>query len=158
MSGFPTRPDRDSFGPTYENERPVNNPKRELGDSVFNLNFWQLAGSGLVIPRAMIVASVSGSAVTTQNQGLAWDPNGNVSNLIWTYEGVGHYSADFLSQYVDENGTLVNLSLIAGAAFPQGTAARFGTVNLTSGYEFDVYFFTDAGVAVDPGSFLILLW
>jgi len=158
MSGFPNRPTRNDFGPTYENERPVQDPKREVGEDIYNLNFWQVAGLGLVAPKVIIVATVAGSVVTTVNQFLAFDPSRSLSALTWTYEGVGHYSFDFQSQYPDEVGNNVNLSLVAGGAFVQGSTPLMSSLDLTSGYEGDLYFEDDAGAATNPSKFMMVIW
>src|SRR5678815_3401620 len=42
--GFPTRPSRSAFGPQYVNKRPVIRNDREIGQEIFNLLFWQVAG------------------------------------------------------------------------------------------------------------------
>lgn len=157
-SGFPNRPDRSDYGPTYEEERTVYNPKREIGSDIFNLNFWQLAGSGLVVPRAVLIAEHSGGTVTTTTQYLAFDPDGSLSAIPWVDNGTGDYSFTFASQYPDQGGTNQNLSLVAGVAIAQGSTPQIGSVDLTSGYEGDVYFVTHAGAAVDVSKFLVLLW
>ena len=158
MSGFPTRPNRAAFGPTYEEERPVQDAKREIGADIFNLSFWQLSGLGRVAPKAVLVCSVSGSAVTTEEQMLAFDPDDQLSKLTWSYGGVGDYSVAFQQQYPDEQGNDVNLALIGGVAVAMGATPRLGSVDLTSAYEADVYFATDAGAAVDPAGFVVFFW
>jgi len=151
MGGFPNRPDRTDFGPTYEDERPVQDAKREIAASIFNMDFWQLAGLGKVAPKAVLVCTVSG-AVTTTDQMLAFDPNANLSTLTWTYNGVGDYDLAFSSQYPDELGNNVNLSLVGGIALATGSSPLVGSVDLTSGYELTVNF------ASDPSGFILILW
>jgi hypothetical protein len=158
MGGFPTRPNRDTFGPDYVDERAVQDATKEIAAAIFNLLFHQLAGIGKVVPRAVLVCTVGGSAVTTANQLLAWDPNDELSTLTWTYNGAGDFSIAFASQYEDEAGNDVNLSLIGGAAFAMGSTPMLGSVNLTSGYEAGVYFTTHAGVAGDPATFVVVFW
>lgn len=156
--GFPTRPNRAAFGPDYENERPVTDVKREIGAGIFNLSFWQLAGLSRVAPRAILVASVSGGAVTTTHQMLAWDPNGELPLLAWTYDGVGEYSVALDDQYPDEQGTDVDTALVGGLAGAMGTVAAFPLVELSSDHEATVYFFDAAGSAADPDSFIVCFW
>ena len=155
MGGFPARPNRDAFGPTLEDEAPVENPKREIGADTFNLSWWQVAGLGKVVPKAWLKCTVAGAAITTNSQGLAFDPEGALGVLTWVYVGVGSYTIEFASQYADEDGTLINLSLVAGSAHPMGTASEFGVVDLTSGYQAAVRFFDDTGAPVDPGEFVV---
>lgn len=152
MGGFPNRPDRTDFGPTYEDERPVEDAKREISAGIFNMDFWQLAGVGKVSPKAVLICSVGGSAVTTDEQMLAFDPNAALSTLAWTYNGAGDYDLAFSSQYPDELGNNVNLSLIAGIALAMGSSPLVGSVELTSGYELTVHF------ASDPSEFILVLW
>jgi len=89
---------------------------RENSAANFNLSFWQLAGLGRVDPRAVLRCTVSGGVVTTVDQLLAWDANGGLSPLAWTYKGVGFYEFAFAVQYPDERGINVNLVLTAGLA------------------------------------------
>lgn len=152
MGGFPNRPDRTDFGPTYEDERPVGDTKREIAASIFNMDFWQLAGLSKVAPKVVLVCSVSGGVVTTDSQMLAFDPNGSLSTLTWTYNGAGDYDLAFSSQYPDELGNNVNLSLDGGIVLATGSSPLVGSVDLTSGYELTVNF------ASDPTGFVIVVW
>jgi hypothetical protein len=158
MGGFPGRPSRDEFGPTYEDEFPVENPKRELGQAVINLNMWQLAGAGLVSPKVVITATVSGSAVTVTNQLLAWDPNQTGAAIPIAYNSTGNYTPTFASTYPDEKGNSVATALIGGTALPNNTANINGVVNLTSGFEGVIYLFdADTGVPVNA-DFTLVIW
>lgn len=123
MSGFPNRPIRDTFGPEIEDTFPVTNPKREIGEGTFNLAWWQSAGSGLVVPRAVLkVDVVAATSATTLAQMLAWDPNQNLPLLTWAYVSTGNYDITFASQYADQTGTLRTLILSFGTAFVIDTA------------------------------------
>lgn len=158
MAGFPNRPDRSEFGPTYEDERPVENPKRELGESVVNLNMWQVAGVSLTSPKVVISATVSGSAVTVTNQMLAWDPAQDLSNITITYSATGDYTFAFASTYPDEDGNSIATGLIGGSVFPNAATNHNGILNLTSGYEGNIKIFdADAGTAADT-DFLLVIW
>ena len=115
MAGFPNRPIRDNFGPTLEDTFPVTNPKKEIGAGSFNLGWWQLAGTGLVVPRAVLfVDVVAATSATTIAQMIAWDPNQELAFLSWTYVGTGNYDLTFSTQYEDETGTLQTLVLKGG--------------------------------------------
>jgi hypothetical protein len=116
MGGFPTRANRAAYGPTREDYKPVTDPIRQNSAADFNLAYWQLAGLGRVTPRAVLRCTVSGGAVTTVDQLLSWDADAGLSALTWTYQGVGAYEFAFSSQYPDELGSNVTLSLIAGVA------------------------------------------
>jgi hypothetical protein len=152
MGGFPTRPNRVAFGPDYEDERAVQDTKREIGAGIFNLSFWQLAGIGRVIPKAVLFCAVAGSACTTTMQLLSFDPNGMLGLLTWTYDGVGEYSIAFASQYPDELGNNVNLSLTGGIALATGATPLPGSVEMSSGYEATINF------ASDPAAFVVIFW
>jgi len=112
--GFPNRSDRDAIGPTLENERPVKNPKREIGSDAFNLAFWQISGVSQTVPRISIRGNVSGSSVTVDVQGVAWDPNGTLPAITVGYKDIGWYNFAFSSQYPDEKGVNQSLTLIGG--------------------------------------------
>jgi hypothetical protein len=158
MAGFPGRPDRAQFGPTYEDEFPVENPKRELGEAVINLNMWQLAGVGLVSPKVVITATVSGSAVTVTNQLLAWDPNQTGAAITIAYNSTGNYTPTFASTYTDEDGNNVATGLIGGTVFPNTSANINGVFNRTSGYQGVIYLFdADAGTPIDA-DFTLVIW
>ncbi len=157
--GFPIRPNRDTFGPTFENEWPVANPKKEWSADLVNLLCWQAAGMGQVVPRAMITGTVSGGVVTTVYQGLAFDPNSTVSKLSFAYAEVGRYTFELAQTYNDENGNARNLDLAAGVAAPMNsTAFGVGVVNLTNGYSGEIRFFNASGVLTDPAAFVLQLW
>src|SRR5688500_9328823 len=99
MSGFPTRMSRAAFGPTYVNAFKVNDPTKEIDASVYNLAFWQLAGAGLVSPRAVIFCDASGSACTTLEQFLAWDPFHSLDLLLWVRASTGVYTQQLEATY-----------------------------------------------------------
>ena len=152
MGGFPNRPDRTDYGPEYADERPVTDASREIAASIFNMDFWQLAGLGKIAPKAVLMCSVAGGVVTTDEQMLAFDPNAALSTLTWTYVGVGDFDLDFSSQYPDELGNNVNLSLVGGIVLATGTSPLVGSVEMVSGYEISVHF------ASDPTGFALVLW
>lgn len=127
MGGFPTRASRSSLGPTYENEAPVTDPTREIDASVYNINFWQVAGISQTSPIVVIKATVSGGVVTTQEQALAWDPNSGISKISFVYEAAGIYSFAFSSQYPDERGTNVSLTLRSGLVTASNSIPYNGT-------------------------------
>lgn len=159
MAGFPDRPDRDAFGPTYENERPVENPKRELGEDVVNLNMWQVAGMGGVSPKVVIAALVPGGGpITVSNQRLAWDPNQGVANITINYIGAGQYTFAFASTYPDENGISQSTDLIGGVAAPNSLLNVNGVLYMSSGYQGIIKLFdADAGTPIDA-HFTMIIW
>ena len=159
MSGFPNRPNRSAFGPTRQDERPVENPVTELGADDMNLDFHQNAGMGLVIQRVAILVGVSGAAIVSPHayQGLAWDPTQSIPDIPVTYNGVGDYTVNFLSSYDDEKGTPVATALKGGQAIPQGSTNLNGIIELPDAQTVTVKLFqADTGAAIDSNFFLIL--
>jgi len=73
MTGWPLRPDRDSFGPEVENSSPVRDARRQWDARIANLIMWQCAGMGLVTPRTALafVAEPSPSVVARVE---TWNP------------------------------------------------------------------------------------
>jgi hypothetical protein len=128
MGGFPTRPNRASFGPTYVNERPIANREKELDATKANLLCWQGAGASQAVPKAWILASVdsSGETVSISSSGLAYDPDRASTPPSLSYEGSGLYSFSFEQQYPDENGTDVNLGLVGGLVSAANAAGAAG--------------------------------
>jgi len=116
MAGFPTRANRVAFGPTRQDYKPVTDPVRQNSAADFNLAYWQLAGIGRVAPRAVLRCTVAGGVVTTAEQLIAWDSNGALSPLTWTYRGVGFYEFAFAAQYPNELGSNTSLVLMSGLA------------------------------------------
>jgi len=114
MAGFPTRTSRDGFGPTLENERAVKNEKIEISAERFNSAWWNLAGLSQVGAKALIHATVSGGVVTNAFQSFAFDPNGAVSPITFTYEAAGWFSFALSATYPDETGASIATALESG--------------------------------------------
>lgn len=159
MSGFPRRPTRTSFGPTFQDVKPVVNPTQEASADMVNLLAWQVAGMSQVVPRGVLTATVSGSAVTTVYQGFAFDPNGALSNITFTYVAAGRYSFELSSTYEDQNGNSRSLDLVGGVVSAQNTTSLFtGIVNMATGYSGEVRIFDSSGTLADTPAFLLQLW
>lgn len=158
MSGFPNRPTRTTYGPTRENEREVQNPKRELGAETVNLDLWQGAGMGLVIQRVAIGVAAAGSPTAHTYQGLAWDPLQTLPDIPVTLGATGVYTAVFQSQYADQDGTLVSTSLKGGIAVPQGTANLSGIVEITDAQTAIARIYTADSAVLTDSPFFLFLW
>ncbi len=162
MSGFPNRPAGPAFGPTRENEEPVQNPKRELDAADMNLNFWQVAGMGLVSPRVTLIATGSDVAdpLPTPHpyQGIAWDPKQLLPDLVVTHPGPGVYQIVFQATYPDQDGVAVATSLKGGICTPQGTAILNATVDLANPLTVDITIFANDGTTPTDADFLLQLW
>lgn len=146
MAGFPHRIARSSLGPTLKDKYPVVNPEHDVGEAALNLLFWQSAGMNVSAARAMLQVDVDESAGTAETlyQGFAWDPNGTLPKLQWTRSAAGVYTFSLpQSQYEDERGNDVTVTLVGGMAVPQAlysgnivigqfelTGSRAGTVHM----------------------------
>ena len=125
--GWPSRSNRDAYGPTMEEEYPVVNPKRELSAATINLAWWQLAGLGRIAPKVLIKGEVAAGVVTNVYQGLSFDPQGALPSLPFVYEGRGVYSFAFDEEYPDENGVDRPLGLTGGLAIAVAGEPYTGT-------------------------------
>lgn len=152
MPGFPTRPDRSAFGPTIEEERPVTNPKKEIGANTFNLDYWQVAGMGKVVSRVKLAASYNGATMDVDYQGLAWDPKGVVPDLVVTRTGAGIYTVDFAATYDDEqeNPIAVALQFPTAKALPAlaSTGPWHANAVLLSAVQVEVRLWNGSGAGV----------
>lgn len=138
MPGSPLRPSRAAFGPRYRNRRPVLNPEKEVGEAVFNLAFWQLAGLG-VTGGAMTstLLTAEGALVSSAE---SWDPDGSGTPPVVEHLGTGIYRVTYPASVPDETGAEQMVELRAAKAYPQTTAdvravaevgqARFVTVHV----------------------------
>jgi len=125
--GFPDRTSRTDIGPTLENERPVTNPLKEIPAGAFNEAFWQAAGMSQVTPKAVLHCTVSGGVVTVAAQGLTWDPDGALANIVFTYINAGYYEFAFANQYPDEAGVNQSTNITGGMVQVTDLEEEYGT-------------------------------
>lgn len=108
MSGFPTRPDRDSFGPTVVNRAPVRDSRREWDASIANLIMHQCAGMGLVTPRTALVFLAQVGPVV-QGRVESWNPNREngapYTDPTIDRTAAGNYLVTYPTPIPDEQGT-----------------------------------------------------
>jgi hypothetical protein len=158
MAGFPTRPKRATFGPTYKDVAKVVNPETEVGASVYNLAFWQLAGISIVSPLALLFVDASGTGATTTDQRIAWDPDAALALIAWTRNATGVYTATFAANYNDADGNAVPTALKAGAAWvTEANDKSAAYAKMLSGTQVEVRTFNAAGAAADL-DFAVLLY
>lgn len=105
--GFPRRPLRSAFGPKLTNAYPVEHPETQVGAQSFNPDFWQTAGMGLIVPRAIVIAKWNGSAFDIYHQAEAWNPNGDQAHPVLARTGAGLFTYTFAASYLDEDGNEV---------------------------------------------------
>jgi hypothetical protein len=155
--GFPTRPTRDSFGPTYEQARPADDPSQELEADPLNLLCHQSAGIGLIAPRAIIVAEYTGGQWVYTYRAEAWNPKSAQAHPEITRDGAGDYHVDFASSYLDKDGNEVTTQLLGALCIPQA-AGYYGEARASDANTID---FETKSRAADAGTdvkFLLLVW
>lgn len=111
MSGFPTRFNRQTLGPTLRDQGFPINPESDIPAAKFNAAFWQLAGLNLVCGRAIIAAEWNGSSFDITYQQEAWNPKGTQTRPALARGGTGDYTLTFASTYNDETDTAVSMVL-----------------------------------------------
>jgi hypothetical protein len=134
----------------------VKNPERQLGAEVGQLMFWQLAGIGIVAPRAMAVLD---TAADVTAHGASWDPDRELVAPTTVKNGTGDYTITWPATAPDENGTAVAIVLVAADASPQTDSAKlFANAKIqANGRSARVKIWTDGGVATDC-DVLIKVW
>ncbi len=124
MSGFPLRPDRASFGEVLVNAAPVRDPSRQLDAAIFNLLTWQVAGLGLLAPRALVLFTAQASPPLIA-RAEAWNPRGETGGQLvpptLTRNGTGDYLVTWPSPVPDENGASQTLAFSYAHAFTINT-------------------------------------
>lgn len=117
MTGFPNRPGLSSFGPNVVNTRPVRDPSRELHADTFNLMRFQIAGMGLVVPRAFLHFTADNPAVQLA-RAETWNPSASTASPFddpsITRQATGNYNVEYTSPVTDRDGNSVALSFVWG--------------------------------------------
>lgn len=120
MSGFPLRPDRASFGEVLVNAAPVRDPSRQLDAAIFNLLTWQVAGLGLLAPRALVLFTAQASPPLLA-RAEAWNPRGQTGGAyappVITRNGTGDYTLAWTSPVPDADAVDQALSFSFAHAF-----------------------------------------
>lgn len=165
MSGWPLRPDRDSFGPTFQDTAPVRDPAKQLAAQSYNLSCWQVAGMGLLVPRAKLVLRMQVGPVILQ-RAESWNPArstvGAYADPTITRTGAGNYLIEYPTPVPDENGNDVELSFTDAAAYvvnADPTALKHAQAAVISAtpYQVRVTAFSSAGAAQD-NDVAVLIW
>jgi hypothetical protein len=121
MGGFPNRPALSTFGPDAVNTRAIRDPERELSAEQWNLLKFQVAGLGIVLPRAHLrFTAVASPQLLARAE--AWNPRGLTSapfaNPTLTRVAQGNYDVTYTSPVTDMDGASVALSFTHGFGFP----------------------------------------
>ena len=165
---FPTRPSRLAFGPlAYLNRFEVQEPNKEIGKTIFNGLFWQIAGLGVMTFRAFAAFDVDGAGAVASAPEVAreaWDPEAGIAPIL-THEATGHYRLEYAATYPDETGDQQSTALgpatptvmiTAGAALLyHATAQTLATLR-----EVDIFVFNAANppVLADPINQRVAVW
>lgn len=122
--GFPNRPGRRTFGPILKNASPVKNPELQPDADKFNLGFFQIAGSGLMVPRAwaLVDGTGGGGSARLVAHAESWNPDGDQPAPVFAYTSTGLYTLTYQASYLDDNGASVVVSPIASAGLPVDSA------------------------------------
>lgn len=120
MSGFPLRPDRDSFGPELQNTSPVRDSRRQLDASIANLLMHQCSGMGLVSPRSAL-AFTADVGPTILGRVEAWNPKRLTAppydDPAIVRQAAGDYLITYPTPVPDEQGADAAISFQWAAAF-----------------------------------------
>lgn len=165
MSGWPLRPDRDSFGPEVENTSPVRDSRRQWDASIANLIMHQCAGMGLVSPRTALVF-VAQVGPTILGRVEAWNPKRLTAvpfdDPTITRTGAGNYLVEYTTPVLDELGAEQGVSfawalpIIANAdptVFRHAQAAVDAQTN-----RLRVCVFDGANALVDGSTVVLMGW
>ncbi len=155
MAGFPTRPSRRAFGPTFRDRAPVRQPDRDVGAAAFNLLCWQAAGAGVVGALAWALLTWDGAALSLAAGGEAWDSDGLVVPTV-ARSSAGVYVVTYAATYPDADGIATTTSLCAGQATPQSASPLLATVELTNAHAATVRVWNLSAIATDASVLVVL--
>lgn len=134
MGGFPNRPDLAAFGPNAIDTRPVRDPSREMAAATWNLLRHQVAGMGVVSPRAFL-RFTAGIGPVLLARAEVWNPRGLTSAPFTNPEisraSTGQWVVTYDTPVTDADGVEVplNFSWGMGVVCTPGSAdATFVTV------------------------------
>lgn len=158
MSGFPNRPVRTLYGPTMVNTRPVRDRSREVDAATVNLERWQLAGAGLMVPRAVIL--LDGATASIVYRAEAWNPDAVVDathpDPTVTKLTTGTYAVEYEATYPDHDGTAVNTVFNFMRCQPQEVSTKTAhQCRLTSNRKGTAICYDNTWTVFDPFRMLI---
>lgn len=138
-AGFPNRPSRSDFGPTYKNARPTRDPEKNATAETFNLLSFQAAGASGMCPLAWLCGDIVLGDVQLGAHAESWNPEGNLTgayeppSLIRMSTGV--YEFEYASQVPNDEQNeevLVPLVFKFGVPVVRGSTKGLGFCNMTS--------------------------
>lgn len=166
MSGSPLRPDRDSFGPTFRNSTAVRDPTRQASADSYNLLCWQVAGMGLLAPRAMVIFRAQVGPVLL-GRVETWNPKrlstGAYADPSLVRASAGNYTVEYPSPIPDELAVDQTIAFTYALGFcvnADPTALKHVQVAPVSGNtkQLRVCIFSSAAAAQDGHDVAVLAW
>jgi hypothetical protein len=128
--GFPLRTSRLAFGPKLENTKQVRDPRRQIdGATIGNLMMWQIAASGLMVPTARMVFTVTAGVLALAQHTAAFQPDGGAAPVT-ARTSAGLYTFVYLASYPDEQAEAKPLVFSWGGVRCEGATFRHGQVTL----------------------------
>ena len=162
MPGFPTRPTRRAFGPTRQDDGVTSDDAKYVGAVHFNLDFWQVAGMGVVAARAACFIDLAAGTPVIAWHTEAWDPDAEDAAPTLNHPGVGEFQLVYAASYPDEKGTAVATAVKGALAIAQSlTDFRTAQKIAADGITVDLRLRDSAGAVHDGGAadgLLVLLW
>ena len=166
MSGWPLRPARSSFGQTYEDSTPVRDPRKQIAAATLNLDFWQVAGLGLVSPRAVLHFTGAASPILLA-RAEAWNPNqlstGDYADPTVVVNGAGDYTWTYPTPVPDELGVYQAISFLWALAFtvndaPDTLKHAQAAIDTTNRNKVRVCSYSAAPALEHGNNLVVLLW
>ena len=154
MAGFPRIPTRAAFGPTFENVRPVRDPRTELDAATMNLLAWQVAGASQTIPLALLVMQPAPPNLGISLHFEAWATAQDGAPPVLEYLGIGSYRVTYPVTAPDENGTAIAFAPRACMAFAQGSLVVVAFAAISAGV---ITITVQNGVGVPTDSAVLLM-
>lgn len=156
--GYPNRPSRTSFGPKLKNPKPVTNPETQADAGAFNLDFWQISGAGLMVPRAWAVLDATSGTMTMPANAEAWNPNKTQAAPTPARSGVGLYTLAYAASYLDNNDSSIGLAIVAAMAFPLNSISRRIAPSTVAGTTITINLRSSPADALVDGAVMVFLW
>jgi hypothetical protein len=123
--GSPDPITRSSFGPPLYDERPIENPRTDIGTDAMGLCFWQTAGTSKVAIKATVVASWNGSSFVYTKREETWNPDDAIAHPSLIRSSTGDYYIQYPTSAPDEKGVSRPIVLTAADIKVQAVQATF---------------------------------
>ena len=111
MAGYPTIPTRNAFGPVRKDDGIAPDNEKYVGSYHFNLLFHQVAGMGVLAPRAYVILTFASGVATIAEHGESWAPNGDGLAPTLALVSAGEWTLQYASGYTNQVGGMVQTVL-----------------------------------------------